>query len=83
MCWQLEPGDDGCVHFRGENGKFWHLHDGGIFSDADCPQDFFLELRGQTAVCVKTGDGLYVNSERNGAVRVVQVEPDMATVWEF
>jgi len=79
----VEKGESGAVHLRGQSGKYWVVSAGGLVVDGEDPQDFYLELKEQTKVCIKTADGLYVNSENGGAVKMVEVKEDLATTWEF
>ena len=67
----------------GQNGKFLHFHDDGLSADADAPQPFFMELRDPTRMCIKTAQGRYINSEKNGGLGIGSADPDEATKWEY
>lgn len=73
------------VHFRGQNGKYLHFHDDGLSADSDTPtgHGFFLELRDITHMCIKTDQGRYVNSEKNGRISIDSIMGESATRWEY
>merc|ERR1712184_43529 len=49
---QVERADGGLVHFKGQNGKYWQVSDGGIACDSETPaHGFYLVLREPTKVC--------------------------------
>ena len=54
----------------GQNGKYLHFHDDGLSADSEDAQPFYLELRDPTRMCIKTAQGRYVNSEKNGGLGV-------------
>ena len=54
--------------FLGQNGKYLHFHDDGLSADSEDAQPFYLELRDPTRMCIKTAQGRYVNSEKNGGL---------------
>jgi len=80
---QVERGELGLVHFKGQNGKYWMVRDGGIFADSDIPQGFYLELREPTRMCIKTAGGQYIVSQKNGGFSAESVDPEGATRWEY
>ena len=67
----------------GQNGKFLHFHDDGLSADSEDAQPFYLELRDPTRMCIKTAQGRYVNSEKNGGLGVGSTEAESATQWEY
>ena len=73
----------GLVFFRGHNGKYWHVTEDGVAAEADSPEGFYLELREPTRLCIKTAAGMYVNSEKNGGLKVGSGDQELATRWEF
>jgi len=81
----VERGDKGMVHFKGQGGKFLHFHDDGLSADSDTPSGngFFLELRDPTRMCIKTEQGRYVNSEKNGRISMDSTMMETATKWEY
>jgi len=80
---QVERAEGGQVHFKGQNGKYWHAHDDGISCDAVVPQGFFLELREPTRMCLKSTGGQYVVSEKNGGFTIGTTDSEGATRWEY
>jgi len=80
---QVEKGDMGLVFFKGQNGKYWTVRDGGIFCDSEIPQGFYLELREPTRMLIKTANGQYVVSQKNGGFSAESVSGDSATRWEY
>merc|ERR1711881_167402 len=80
---QVERAEGGQVHFKGQNGKYWHTHDDGISCDAEIPQGFFLELREPTRMCIKSTGGQYVVAEKNGGFTVGSTDSEGATRWEY
>jgi fascin 1/2 len=60
-----------------------HFHDDGISADGEAPQPFYLELRDPTRMCIKTAQGRYVNSEKNGGIGVGTSDREAATLWEY
>lgn len=75
--------DKGMVHLKGQSGKFLHFHDDGLSADAETPSTFFLELRDPTRICIKTSQGRYVNSSKNGGITVGSNDGTEATNWEY
>ncbi len=69
--------------FSGQNGKYLHFHDDGLSADSEDPQAFYLELRDPTRMCIKTAQGRYVNSEKNGGLGVGSSDAEGATQWEY
>lgn len=67
----------------GQNGKYVHAHGDGISADSDLPQGFFMELRDPTRMCLKTAEGNYLNSEKNGGLIVGSNLSEEATNWEY
>merc|ERR1711994_1180057 len=56
---QVERVEEGQVHFKGQNGKYWHVTADGICCDSEVGQGFSLELREPTKMCIKTSAGNY------------------------
>jgi len=81
----VERGDKGMLSFRGQNGKYLHFHDDGLSADSDTQSGngFFLELRDPTHMCIKTEQGQYVNSEKNGRISIDSSMKETATRWEY
>ena len=69
--------------FSGQNGKYLHFHDGGFNADAETPVPYFLELRDPTRICIKTAQGRYINTDKNGGITVGSAESERATKWEY
>lgn len=67
----------------GQSGKYWAVSGDEVNADGDAPQNFYLELREPTKICIKTSAGQYLSSEKNGIFRVGDADPDRATKWEF
>ena len=69
----------------GQGGKYLHFHDDGLSADSDTLQGngFFLELRDPTHMCIKTDQGRYVNSEKNGRISANSTMAESATRWEY
>jgi len=80
---QVERAEAGLVHFKGQNGKYWQVSDGGIACDSDTPHGFYLELREPTKVCIKTSSGNYLVEKRNGGFNVGGSDEKDATRWEW
>jgi len=80
---QVERGEMGLVHFKGQNDKYWRVRDGGVFADSDVPQGFYLELREPTRMCIKTAGGQYVVSQKNGGFTTDSGDAESATRWEY
>merc|ERR1712233_50228 len=81
---QVERAEGGLVHFKGQNGKYWQVSDGGIACDSETPsQGFYLELREPTKVCIKTSGGNYLVEKRNGGFNVGGTDESEATRWEW
>eukprot|EP00094_Tigriopus_californicus_P007108 TCALIF_06843-PA protein Name:"Similar to sn Protein singed (Drosophila melanogaster)" AED:0.13 eAED:0.13 QI:0/0.85/0.87/1/0.85/0.75/8/1320/514 len=79
----VERGPKGSTYFKGQNGKYVHAHGDGISADSDLPQGFFMELRDPTRMCLKTAEGNYLNSEKNGGLIVGSNQSEEATNWEY
>jgi len=79
----VERTDKGMVHLKGQNGKYLHFHDDGFSADAELPVPYFLELRDPTRICIKTAQGRYINTDKNGGIIVGSGEPERATRWEY
>lgn len=73
----------GLIFVQGQNGKYLHFHDDGLSADADAPVPYFIELKDPTRICIKTAQGRYVNSAKNGAITVGTSDPQHATNWEY
>ena len=69
--------------FAGQNGKYLQFGDGGLTADSDTPHVFYLELRDPTRMCIKNGEGRYVNSEKNGTISLGNDDDLGATRWEY
>ena len=67
----------------GQNGKYLHFHDDGLSADADNPVPYFIELRDPTRICIKTAQGRYINTEKNGGIKIGDSAPERATMWEY
>jgi len=80
---QVERAEQGQVHFKGQNGKYWCVSDGGIVCDSDIPQGFYLELREPTRMCIKTAEGAYLVEQKNGGFSVGGTDQEGATRWEY
>jgi len=80
---QVERVENGLVHFKGQNGKYWHAQNDGISCDSDVGQGFYLELREPTRMCIKTASGEYVVAAKNGGFTTGSTDPEAATRWEY
>jgi len=80
---QVERVENGLVHFKGQNGKYWHAQGDGISCDSDVGQGFYLELREPTRMCIKTSGGQYVVATKNGGFTTGSTDPEAATRWEY
>jgi len=80
---QVERVENGLVHFKGQNGKYWHAHNDGITCDSETGQGFHLELREPARMCIKTEAGQYVVSAKNGGFVTGSSDPEAATRWEY
>lgn len=80
---QVERGEMGLVHFKGQNGRYWSVREGGIFCDSELPQGFHLELREPTRMSIKTASGQFVVSQKNGGFTAESLDADSATRWEY
>jgi len=80
---QVERGEMGLVHFKGQNGKYWRIRDGGIYADSDVPQGFYLELREPARMLIKTAGGQYIVSQKNGGFAAENLDGNSATRWEY
>jgi len=81
---QVERAEGGLVHFKGQNGKYWQVVEGGIACDSETPaHGFYLELREPTKVCIKTSGGNYLVEKRNGGFNVGGTDETEATRWEW
>ena len=76
---QVERAENGQVHLKGSNGKYWQVADGGISCDSQLPQGFFLELREPTRMCIKNSNGQYLVEQKNGGFTIGSTEPEDAT----
>jgi len=79
----VERADKGVVHLKGQNGKYLHFHDDGLSSDADTSQGFYLEITDPTRICIKSVQGRYVNSDKNGGIVLGTSDLEDATQWEY
>lgn len=79
----VERADKGMVHLKGQNGKYLHFSDDGLSADADNPVPYFIELRDPTRICIKTAQGRYINTEKNGGIKIGDAAPERATQWEY
>lgn len=79
----VERAEQGKVHFKGQNGKYLQISSGGLTADSEVPQVFYLELRDPTHMCIKNGDGRYVNHEKNGSIKLGTTDQEGATRWEY
>jgi len=80
---QVERVEEGQVHFKGQNGKYWHVTADGICCDSEVGQGFSLELREPTKMCIKTSSGKYVVAGKNGSFSEGGSEVEAATRWEY
>jgi len=80
---QVERVEEGQVHFKGQNGKYWHVTSEGISCDSEVGQGFSLELREPTRMCIKTSDGKYVVAGKNGSFSEGSSDVEGATRWEY
>ena len=69
--------------FSGQNGKYLHFHDDGLSADAENPVPYFIELRDPTRICIKTAQGRYINTDKNGGIKIGDSAPERATKWEY
>ena len=76
---QVERAENGQVHLKGQNGKYWQVADGGISCDSQLPQGFFLELREPTRMCIKNSNGQYLVEQKNGGFTIGSTDPEDAT----
>ncbi|CAB4066789.1 FSCN1 [Lepeophtheirus salmonis] len=79
----VERSEKGLVHFKGQNGKYINARNDGLSADSDSPSGFYLELRDPTRMCIKSSDGQYLNSEKNGCLALTSTDIDEATQWEY
>ena len=80
---QVERVEEGQVHFKGQNGKYWHVTADGISCDSEVGQGFSLELREPTKMCIKTTAGNYVVAGKNGSFSEGDSSVEGATRWEY
>jgi len=80
---QVERAEEGQVHFKGQNGKYWQVTSEGISCDSEVGQGFTLELREPTRMCIKTAAGNYVVSGKNGSFTEGDSSAEGATRWEY
>lgn len=80
---QVERSEKGVVHFKGQNGKYWHVDNEGVTADSDVAEGFYLELREPTRICIKSVNGQYLTASKNGAFRLGDTEIESATQWEY
>lgn len=79
----VERTDKGMVHLKGQNGKYLHFQDDGLSADGETPVPYFLELRDPTRICIKTAQGRYINTDKNGGIKIGDSSPERATQWEY
>ncbi|XP_017770932.1 PREDICTED: protein singed [Nicrophorus vespilloides] len=82
-CIQVERGDKGVVHFKGQSGKYWHVDSEGVTADSDVQEGFYLELREPTRLCIKSLQGNYLTASKNGVFRLGDTAIENATQWEY
>ena len=80
---QVERAENGQVHLKGQNGKYWQVADGGISCDSQLPQGFFLELREPTRMCIKNSNGQYLVEQKNGGFSIGSTDPEDATRYLY
>ena len=80
---QVERAENGQVHLKGENGKYWQVADGGVACDSSTPHGFYLELREPTRMCIKNSNGQYLVEQKNGGFTIGSTDPEDATRWWF
>lgn len=83
MCFSVHQSSHLPLNSTGQNGRYWQVGGDGITADADSPEGFYLELREPSKLCIKTKDGAYLMSEKNGAFTAGGRQADLATRWEF
>jgi len=79
----VEQGEQGKVFFKGQNEKYWEVRNGGVVCDSDQPNDFYMELREPSRMCIKTCDGKYLMEQKNGGFSFRETNPEEATKWEY
>ena len=67
----------------GQNGKYLHFQDVGLSADAENPVPYFIELKDPTRICIKTEQGRYINTDKNGGIKIGDSNPERATQWEY
>ncbi|KAK9721423.1 Fascin domain [Popillia japonica] len=82
-CIQVERSEKGIIHFKGQNGKYWHVDSEGVTSDSDTAEGFYLELREPTRLCIKAANGSYLTASKNGLFRLGDSAFENATQWEY
>ena len=80
---KVERAENGQVHLKGQNGKYWQVSDGGISCDSQLPQGFFLELREPTRMCIKNSNGQYLVEQKNGGFAIGSTDPEDATRYLY
>ena len=80
---QVERAENGQVHLKGQNGKYWQVAEGGISCDSQLPQGFFLELREPTRMCIKNSNGQYLVEQKNGGFSIGSTDPEDATRYLY
>ena len=75
----MERAENGQVHLKGENGKYWQVADGGVACDSSTPHGFYLELREPTRMCIKNSNGQYLVEQKNGGFTIGSTDPEDAT----
>lgn len=79
----VEKAEQGQVHLKGSNGKYWAVVEGAVACDSATPQAFHMELLSPTKVLIKDTDGKYIVEKRNGGFNLGGDNRDEATRWEF
>ncbi|XP_026478319.1 protein singed [Ctenocephalides felis] len=78
---RVEKQEKGVVNFKGQNGNYWRVDGEGISCDSPGnPEDFHLELREPTRICIKAArTGEYLSAGKNGAFKL----GDGQIEWEY
>lgn len=75
---------DGAYKFSSNDGKFWKLNGSNVQCDANMGDEFFLEFRAHSRVCIVAPNGSYMKGDHNGAFTATggnNVTND--TLWEY
>lgn len=81
---QHTNGQSGEYFLIGHNGKYWSVDgEGNINANSGDPKPFFLELRGQSKMAIKTQQGNYIKGEQNGIMSAKSPDLQRATMWEY